>query len=112
LITAEAVAYVESGHFMKKVIAERVRRAMEKRHYNQAQLARAMNSKRVQVQRLLDPENTSCTLATLASAFTVLGLKLDVSQKPRRGISLPPTCSRPRKTCHEQGSLGCQVCAP
>jgi antitoxin HicB len=66
---------------MKKIISERVRQAMQRSNYNQAQLARAMNSERVQVQRLLDPENTSCTLATLASAFTVLGLKLEVTQK-------------------------------
>jgi antitoxin HicB len=68
---------------MKKIISERVRLAMQRSNYNQAQLARAMNSERVQVQRLLDPENTSCTLATLASAFTVLGLKLEVTQKSR-----------------------------
>ena len=73
---------------MKKIISERVRRAMQRRKYNQTQLARAMNSERVQVQRLLDPENTSCTLATLASAFTVLGLKLEVTQKAFAGSTV------------------------
>jgi antitoxin HicB len=68
---------------MKKTIAACVQLAMQKRNFNQAQLARAMGSERVQVQRLLDPENTSCTLATLASAFTALGLKLEVSPKGR-----------------------------
>jgi hypothetical protein len=65
---------------MKKLISARVRLAMQARQLNNSSLARAMRKNRVQVQRLLDPQNASCSLATLASAFSVLGLKLDIKQ--------------------------------
>ncbi len=70
---------------IKKIIAERVRRKMEAKGYNNAALAKAMHATRTQVQRLVDPKNTSLTLDTLAKAALALDLKIDLV--PKRGAS-------------------------
>src|SRR5258706_1252548 len=57
---------------LKKVIAERVRARMKQRGVNQTQLARAMHTNRLQVQRLLDASHTSLTLSTLARVTSLL----------------------------------------
>ena len=78
---------------LKKVIAERVRARMKQRGVNQTQLARAMHTNRLQVQRLLDASHTSLTLSTLARVTSLLGLKLDLVPKvgtpvPKKGVKL------------------------
>jgi antitoxin HicB len=57
---------------MKKVIVARLELAMLERGFNKARLAAAMQTKRPQVQRLLDPKNTGLTIATLARAAVAL----------------------------------------
>jgi antitoxin HicB len=60
----------------KKVLAMRIEQAMARRKMTQAGLARAMQTSRTVVYRLLDPTDTSVTLATLAKASRALGVKL------------------------------------
>jgi len=68
---------------MKKIIVARVGLAMQKYGLNQTSLAARMHSKRPQVARLLDPDNTSLTIATLAKAAVALNLKwFDFAPKP------------------------------
>ncbi|HKO92428.1 MAG TPA: helix-turn-helix transcriptional regulator, partial [Polyangiaceae bacterium] len=60
----------------KKLLAEKIERAMAKRNMSQAELARTMRTSRTVIHRLLDPRDTSVTLATLSKASKALGVKL------------------------------------
>lgn len=60
----------------KKLVAAKIERAMIRRKMTQTQLARAMQTSRTVVHRLLDPHDTSVTLATLSKASRALGVKL------------------------------------
>jgi len=60
----------------KKLLAEKIERAMAKRNMSQAELARTMHTSRTVIHRLLDPRDTSVTLATLSKASKALGVKL------------------------------------
>jgi len=69
---------------MKKIIVLRVRLAMQKQRCNKTRLAQAMRVQRPQVQRLLDPNNTSLTIATLAKAAVALKMSFfDVGPKAK-----------------------------
>ncbi len=60
----------------KKLLAARVQRAMDEREMTKASLARAMNTSRTVVHRLLDPKDTGVTLATIWKASKALNVKL------------------------------------
>jgi antitoxin HicB len=60
----------------KKLLAEKIERAMAKRNMSQAELARTMRTSRTVIHRLLDPRDTSVTLATLSKASKALGVRL------------------------------------
>lgn len=60
----------------KKRLAAKIERAMAARNLTQADLARAMNTSRTVVHRLLDPSDTGVTLATLSKASKALGVTL------------------------------------
>jgi ribosome-binding protein aMBF1 (putative translation factor) len=60
----------------KKLLSEKIERAMAKRNMSQAELARTMRTSRTVIHRLLDPRDTSVTLATLSKASKALGVKL------------------------------------
>ena len=62
----------------KKVLAWQFTEAMRKRNVTKAALARRMNTSRTQLDRLLDPENQSGTLKTLARAAEILGMKVQI----------------------------------
>jgi hypothetical protein len=63
----------------KKGVADAVRAQMERLSISKAALARRMQTSRSQVERLLDPTDTSLTLATLGKASAALGMKVEVS---------------------------------
>jgi DNA-binding Xre family transcriptional regulator len=60
----------------KKLLAAKIERAMARRNMTQAELARMMRTSRTVIHRLLDPRDTSVTLATLSKASKALGVKL------------------------------------
>ncbi len=60
----------------KKLLAATVQRAMAEREMSKAALARAMNTSRTVVHRLLDPKDTGVTLATIWKASKALNVKL------------------------------------
>jgi DNA-binding Xre family transcriptional regulator len=60
----------------KRLLADKIARTMERKKITRAELARAMRTSRTVVHRLLDPRDTSVTLATLAKASKALGVKL------------------------------------
>lgn len=61
---------------LKKRLALEIERAMAKRSMTQTELAKAMKTSRTVVHRLLDPMDTSVTLATVSKASKALGVKL------------------------------------
>jgi len=60
----------------KKLLATKIERAMARRNMTRAELARTMRTSRTVIHRLLDPRDTSVTLATLSKASKALGVKL------------------------------------
>ncbi len=62
----------------KNALAWQVAEAMRRRDLTKSALAREMKTSRAQLDRLLDPENQSVTLNTLARAAKVLGLHLRI----------------------------------
>ena len=62
----------------KKALAWQFAEAMKEQRVTKAALARKMNTSRAQLDRLLDPENQSVTLKTLARAAEILGMRLEI----------------------------------
>ena len=60
----------------KKLLAAKIERAMARQKMTQVELAKAMHTSRTVVHRLLDPHDTSVTLATLSKASKALGVRL------------------------------------
>lgn len=64
---------------LKRVIAWEFNQAMEKEHITKTKLARDIHSSRSQVDRLLDPTNTSLSLKTLAAAAQAMGKHIEIN---------------------------------
>ena len=60
----------------KKVIAAQIADAMKKQGLTKSAMAEQMHTTRAQLDRLLDPDNDSVTLATLKRAAQALGKSL------------------------------------
>jgi DNA-binding phage protein len=60
----------------KRVIARQLGAVMRENQLTKAMLARRMQTSRAQLDRLLDPDNESVTLGTLARAAHAVGRKL------------------------------------
>lgn len=65
---------------IKRVIAWQLQQKIESKQMTKTGLAKAMGTSRAEVDRLLDPDNTSVTLNTLSKAARVLGksIKIDL----------------------------------
>ena len=61
---------------IKRVIARQLDALMEEKKLTKTELARRMKTSRAQLDRLLDPENDSVTLATLTRAAHAVGRNL------------------------------------
>ncbi len=62
----------------KRVLAWCLGQEMEKINLSKSELARRMKTSRSSVNRLLDPTNTSISLATMEKAARALGKKLEI----------------------------------
>ncbi|MDO9305213.1 MAG: XRE family transcriptional regulator [Sulfuricurvum sp.] len=71
LAQAEAVA-------VKRVIAFQLEETMAKEHITKTEMAKRMNTSRSAINRLLDPLNTSITLATIENAVMAMGKRLQI----------------------------------
>jgi len=69
---------------VKRLVAFELRRTIEKERISKTELAVRMGTSRSQLNRLLDPDNESVTLATLAKAVAALGKRLRVSLEPKK----------------------------
>ena len=61
---------------IKRVIARQLGAVMRERNLTKSMLARRMRTSRAQLDRLLDPDNESVTLGTLARAASAVGRNL------------------------------------
>ena len=62
----------------KKVISYQIQQSMEKKNISKTEMAKRMGTSRSSLNRLLDPLNTSVSLATIESAVVALGRKLSI----------------------------------
>jgi antitoxin HicB len=58
---------------IKRVLASQLEQAMKERKLTKAEMAKRMRTSRIQLDRLLDPDNDSVTLATLRRAAALVG---------------------------------------
>jgi antitoxin HicB len=63
---------------IKRVIAWQLSEAMKAKHLTKTEMAARMHTSRAVVNRLLDEEDTSVTLATLARASVAIGVSLKI----------------------------------
>jgi len=68
---------------LKRVIAWQLDKVMKSKHITKTEMASRMHTSRAVVNRLLDEDDTSVTLATLARASLAVGvpLKIEFSMK-------------------------------
>ena len=62
---------------IKRVIAWQIKQAMKEHRLTKAAMAKTMKTSRSQLDRLLDPNNSSLTLGTLASVARILGKQVE-----------------------------------
>ena len=62
----------------KRVLAWQIAQEMDRQHITKAELARRMATSRSSLDRMLDPEHPSITLATMYKAAKSLGKNLEV----------------------------------
>lgn len=72
-LAGEGILESAEAHAIKRVIAWQIEEAMKERRLSKSAMAKAMNTSRSQLDRLLDPDNEALTLTTLASAAQALG---------------------------------------
>jgi hypothetical protein len=63
-------------HAVKSVLAWQIEQAMKAQSLTKSAMAQRMDTSRAQLDRLLDPKNTSVTLNTLQKAAAVVGKRL------------------------------------
>ena len=62
----------------KRVIAYQIAESMKKKKMTKTEMAKRMGTSRSSLSRLLDPLNTSVSLATIESAVTALGKRMHI----------------------------------
>ena len=67
---------------LKRALALKVSDLMQKKQIKKATMAKQMRTSRAALDRLLDPTNTSVTLATLTRAAKALGKKIRIELVP------------------------------
>jgi predicted XRE-type DNA-binding protein len=84
---------------VKRVLAFQVEQEMKRRQLSKTEMATRMKTSRAAVERLLDPANTSITLATLGRAAAALGKNLSVefTQSHRRVRQPEPSLATQRQ---------------
>lgn len=63
---------------LKRVFTWQLNQAMKARQINKTEMAKRMHTSRTVVNRLLDADDTSVTLATLARASVAVGMPLKI----------------------------------
>ena len=74
----EAILDASTAVALKRVIAWQIAEEMKLQHLTKTELAKRMRTSRAALNRLLDEEDGSLTLTTLASAASALGKKINL----------------------------------
>lgn len=74
----EAMLEEATAVAMKRVIAWQIAEEMKAQNLTKTELAKRMHTSRAALNRLLDEEDASLTLTTLASAASALGKKVNI----------------------------------
>jgi antitoxin HicB len=80
-LAKEGLLAEAEGTAIKEIIADQIKVAMDKQHLSKSAMAARMRTSRRQLDRLLDPDNPSVTLATLRRAATAVGRQLRIELK-------------------------------
>lgn len=64
---------------VKRVLAHQLEQGMKAKHLTKTSMARRMGTTRAQLDRLLDPDNPSATLASLVKAANAVGKRVKIS---------------------------------
>lgn len=75
-LAEEGLLEEATEHAIKRVLAWQIEQEMQARKLTKAAMAKRMETSRAQLDRLLDPNNSSVTLHTLQRAAAVLGKRL------------------------------------
>lgn len=67
---------------LKRALALQFQQIMESRHLTKTQFANRMKTSRAALDRMLDPDNPSLTVATLGKAAAALGHRVEVRLIP------------------------------
>lgn len=78
LLDADGIREEVVAAAIKRVIAWQLAEVMQKKNITKTEMAARMNTSRAVVNRLLDEDDTSVTLATLARASVAVGSSLKV----------------------------------
>ncbi|MBN1663744.1 MAG: XRE family transcriptional regulator [Deltaproteobacteria bacterium] len=70
---------------IKRVIAWQLAEAMKRMHITKTDMAARMRTSRAVINRLLDEDDTSVTLATLTRASVAVGIPLKIELLPDKG---------------------------
>lgn len=81
-LAEEALLETATATAVKRVIAWQIEQEMLAHNMTKTALAKKMNTSRASLNRLLDAEDTSLTLTTLASAATALGKRISFELVP------------------------------
>lgn len=77
-LAEEAMLEEATAVAIKRVIAWQIAQEMQAQHMTKTALAKKMRTSRAALNRLLDENDSSLTLTTLASAAAALGKKIDL----------------------------------
>jgi antitoxin HicB len=75
-LAEEGLLEEATEHAIKRVLAWQIEQEMKARKLTKTAMAKRMETSRAQLDRLLDPKNSSVTLHTLQRAAAVLGKRL------------------------------------
>jgi antitoxin HicB len=75
-LAEEGLLEEATEHAIKRVLAWQIEQEMQARKLTKTAMAKRMETSRAQLDRLLDPNNSSVTLHTLQRAAAVLGKRL------------------------------------
>ncbi|WP_271409315.1 XRE family transcriptional regulator [Pseudomonas sp. Q1-7] len=81
-LTEQGLAEEVSAAALKRVIAWQIEQAMKEQHLSKKALAERMHTSRSALDRALDQNDGSMTLATLAAAAQALGRRVEIRLLP------------------------------
>lgn len=75
----EDVLAETSAEALKRVLAWQIKNFLDTNHITKATFAQRMKTSRSQLDRLLDPENTTISLKTLVSTANAMGKHIEIN---------------------------------